>query len=80
MYAIEDKIKAKFGLDADITRTANLTLIRVLGIDSYSLAKWIYEEFDNIKVSVKQREGYKFSNLEWVKIEYNDKKEFTLTY
>jgi len=43
--------------------------IRINGIDNVSLAKYILEECKELKVTVKEREGYKFSDLGWVQVE-----------
>lgn len=76
---IAKRIKDKFGLKAEVTQASNVMFLKVEGLDNYSLARWIIEEFDNIKVSVKEREGYKILNSEWIKIEKNDNKELILT-
>jgi hypothetical protein len=78
---VHEKIKDKFGFDAEITQSANLMLLRVHGIDNYSLARWIIHEFDDIKVTVKDKDacGYKISNYGWIKIEENKDRELVLT-
>lgn len=76
---IAGHIKEKFGLDAEIEQVSNMILVRVSGLDNYSLARWLYKEFDELKITVKQREGYKFNNLGWIKIEQSFNKEFILS-
>jgi len=76
---IAGHIKDKFGLDAEIEQAANVIFVRVSGLDNFSLARWIDKEFDELKITVKQREGYKFNNLGWIKIEQSFNKEFILS-
>lgn len=72
-------IHEKFGLKVDSSKTANVLFLRINGIDNYSLARWMIEEFDSIKVTVKDKEGYKFSNFGWIKVEESTNKELVLT-
>lgn len=77
---IAETIQDKFGLKAEMAASANLMLIRVPGLDNNSLANWILDEFKDIKVTVKSRAAYQFSDTEWVKIEQTtDGKELVLT-
>jgi len=79
--AIKDYVESQFDVIAESEITANVMYIKVNGLDNNSLAKWIINEFDNCKVYVKQREGYKIHNLGWVKVESSDqiKSELVLT-
>lgn len=79
MKNIISHIEKKFGLPVESQVAANVTYVKVLGLDNYSLARWISEEFDEFKVYVKQREGYKIHQLGWVKVEPSDKSELILT-
>ena len=76
---IAKHIKKKFGLKVEVVCTANLLLTKIPGVDNYSLAKWIYDEFDGLKVTINEREGYKFNNLGWIKIEQSYDKQFILS-
>ena len=62
-----------------VEKTSNMMLIRVPGLDNYSLARYIKEEFDKIRITVNQREGYQFSDFGWIKIERSFDKELVLT-
>ena len=42
------------------------------GIDNVSLAKYILDKTEGYQITVKEREGYKFSDIEWVKVEHSD--------
>lgn len=81
IHKVATRIKEKFGLSAEVTITSNVALLKIKGLDNYSLAKWITEEFDDVKVTVKDRElaGYKISDFGWIKIEKTNKKELILT-
>ena len=68
---IVEKIKDKFGLEAEVTEAANILMLRVQGLDNLSLANWIKEEFSDVYVSVKSRRSFEFSNDGWIKIEKN---------
>lgn len=81
IHKVATRIKERFGLSAEVTIASNIALLKVKGLDNYSLAKWITEEFDNVKVTVKDREiaGYKISDFGWIKIEQTNNKELVLT-
>ena len=68
---IVEKIRDKFGLEAEVTEAANILMLRVQGLDNLSLANWIKEEFSDVYVSVKSRRSFEFSNDGWIKIEKN---------
>jgi len=68
---IVEKIKDKFGLEAEVTEAANILMLRVQGLDNLSLANWIKEEFSNVYVTVKNRRTFEFSDTGWIKIEKN---------
>ena len=75
---IKDHINRAFGVNAEVETTANLILIRVKGIDTCSLAKWLAVEIDNIKISTRHNDGYHISDMNWIKIEQNDNKKSTI--
>jgi hypothetical protein len=64
-----NKINESFKLNVQYEIDSDVLLLKLLGIDNCSLARWIVNEFDNIKVEVKELEGYKFSNDGWIRIE-----------
>ena len=66
---ISDIIRNNFGLVPDVVIDNDVVLLRIKGIDNVSLAKYILDKTDKIKITVKEREGYKFSDIEWIKIE-----------
>lgn len=68
---IVEKIKGKFGLEAEVTEAANILMLRVQGLDNLSLANWIKEEFSDVYVTVKNRRTFEFSDTGWIKIEKN---------
>jgi hypothetical protein len=69
---IQDRIKEKFGLEAEVVEASNVLFLRVQGLDNVSLAEWIRVEFHKTYVSVKNRRTFEFSNDGWIKIEKND--------
>ena len=72
MIEIQDRIREKFGLEAEVVEAANVLFLRVQGLDNLSLAEWIRIEFHNVYVSVKNRRTFEFSDDGWIKIEKND--------
>ena len=72
-------VEHRFQLPAVKEITSNMMLIKVNGLDNYSLAKYIYDNVDKVKVSVKEKEGYKFNNLGWVKVEISNENLFVQT-
>ena len=76
MTEIQDRIREKFGLEADVVEAANVLFLRVKGLDNLSLAEWIKKEF-NVYTSVKNRRTFEFSDDGWIKIEKNDNSRTT---
>lgn len=68
MIEIQNKIKEKFGLEAEIVEASNVLFLRVQGLDNVSLSDWIKQEF-NVYTSVKNRRTFEFSDDGWIKIE-----------
>ena len=68
---IIERIKEKFGLEADVVEASNILMLRVQGLDNLSLANWIKEEFSDVYVTVKNRRTFEFSDTGWIKIEKN---------
>ena len=64
-----------FGFEPQTSLRGDVLYIRVKGIDNVSLAKYILDKTDNYKITVKEREGYKFSDIEWIKIEPSETSE-----
>jgi len=54
---------------------SNILLIRVRGLDSVSLSKYILENFDDLKVTTNKQS---INNFGWIKIEKNYKNELVL--
>lgn len=65
-------IKCNFGFQPETKYENDSLFIRVSGIDNVSLAKYISEKINYLKITVQEREGYKFSDLGWIKIEKQD--------
>jgi hypothetical protein len=72
LFDILKKVKESFdGFDIEHELASNILLLKVKGLDSCSLAKWIRQEFTDAKVTVKELQEYKFSDASWIKVEYN---------
>jgi hypothetical protein len=65
---VKSHIFNSFGLDSE---TSNRNYVKVYGMDTYSLARWISEEFNNVKVT--------FDGSEWIKVEPSTLTEFIIT-
>jgi hypothetical protein len=76
---VVDLVKEKFDVYVEQEVASNVMFIKVAGLDNYSLARYILENFKKIKITVKEREGYKFSDSEWIKIEESNNNELVLT-
>lgn len=76
---IVDLVKEKFDVYVEHEISSNVMFIKVAGLDNYSLARYILETYKELKITVRDREGYKFSDSDWIKIELSDKKELILT-
>jgi hypothetical protein len=69
MDSIKSRIEEKFQLQPEILKVNDKIFVKVLGLDNLSLAKWLQEEFSELKIDVKQTAAYEFSNDGWIKIE-----------
>lgn len=68
-----------FGLEVITETLDDCMLLKINGIDNNSLAKHIVKRLDGLKVLVREREGYKFGNNGWIKIQkHNNKKSILL--
>jgi hypothetical protein len=76
---VVDFVEQKFELPVVSQIVSNMMLIKINGLDNYSLAKYIYDNLDGLTVTVKEKEGYKFNNLGWVKVERSNNREFIQT-
>jgi hypothetical protein len=76
---IVNLVKEKFDVYVEQEVSSNVMFIKVSGLDNYSLARYILENYNQLKVTVKEREGYKFSDSDWIKIELSNKNELILT-
>jgi hypothetical protein len=77
LISISERIKDRFGLEAEVVEASNVLFLRVQGLDNVSLADWIRVEFHNTYVSVKNRRTFEFSDDGWIKIEKNDNSRTT---
>jgi hypothetical protein len=68
-------VKNKFELEVESIVTANVLLLKIQGVDNYSLAEYIYDNLDGVTVSVCSHEKYRYSNLGWIKVEISDNKQ-----
>lgn len=75
-----DLVKNNFGFEPEIKYENDVLSIRVGGVDNVSLAKYIREKINYLKITVHEREGYKFSDMEWIKIEEQDKEHSQVVY
>jgi hypothetical protein len=73
---IQDRIREKFGLEADVVEASNVLFLRVQGLDNVSLSEWIKQEF-SVFTSVKNKKTFEFSDDGWIKIEKNDNSRTT---
>ena len=73
-------INKNFGFEPEIKYEKNVLFIRVGGIDNVSLAKYIIEKINYLKITVQEREGYKFSDLGWIKIEKQESEHSKIVY
>ena len=69
---VKSFLEEKFEIKAEASIVENIMLIKMNGLDNNSLAKYIVQNFEGLKVSVKEKEGYKFGNNGWIKIEKNN--------
>jgi hypothetical protein len=67
--SIKSRIEEKFQLQPEILKINDKIFVKVLGLDNLSLSKWLQEEFNELKIDVKQTAVYEFSNDGWIKIE-----------
>lgn len=69
---VKSFLEEKFEIKVEASIVENIMLIKMNGLDNNSLAKYIVQNFEGLKVSVKEKEGYKFGNNGWIKIEKNN--------
>ena len=75
---VVELIKDNFDVYVEHEMLSNVMFLRVEGLDNDSLARYIVDNFKEVKVTVKQKENYQFSS-DWIKVEYSDEKELVLT-
>ena len=75
---VVELIREKFDVYVEHEMLSNVMFLRVEGLDNDSLARYIVDNFKEVKVTVKQKESYQFSS-DWIKVEYSDGKELVLT-
>jgi len=73
-------VKNNFGFEPEVKYEKNVLFIRVGGTDNVSLAKYIREKINYLKITVQEREGYKFSDSEWIKIEKQENEHSQVVY
>lgn len=71
-------VKDAFDVYVEHEISSNVMFLKVEGLDNMSLAKYIVDNFKEIKVTVKEKENYQFSS-DWIKIESSDEKELIMT-
>ena len=69
-----------FGFNPQTSLKGDILYIRVKGIDNVSLAKYLLDKTEKYRITVKEREGYKFSDIEWIKIEHSDVPEIVYAH
>ena len=65
---IAESVYEAFKLDPEIKKEGDVTLLRVQGLDSLSLAQWIKKEYPKFEVNYKEHLGYQFSDDDWIGI------------
>ena len=65
---VVNHIEKNFQLKCKTISNNDSLLVKILGIDNCSLAKWIRSEFTDVSVYVKEHKGYKFSDEGWIKL------------
>lgn len=68
---VVELVNKKFGASVNYELASNLLLIRIKGLDSYSLGKYIQETFSDFRVTTEKHRPHKFSDSEWIKVEYD---------
>ena len=79
MFSDVINVVEQFGFVPQTSLKNDALYIRVKGIDNVSLAKYILDKTENYKITVKEREGYKFSDIEWIKIENSETSQLHFT-
>ena len=75
---VVELIKDNFDVYVEHEISSNVMFLKVEGLDNTSLARYIVDNFKEVKVTVKEKESYQFSS-NWIKVEYSDDKELVLT-
>jgi hypothetical protein len=75
---VVELIKEKFDVYVEHEIASNVMFLKVEGLDNDSLARYILDNFKDVKVTVKEKEKYQFSS-DWIKIEASNEKELVLT-
>ena len=75
---VVELIKDNFDVYVEHEISSNVMFLKVEGLDNTSLARYIVDNFKEVKVTVKEKESYQFSS-DWIKVEYSDDKELILT-
>ena len=75
---VVELIKDNFDVYVEHEISSNVMFLKVEGLDNTSLAKYIVDNFKEVRVTVREKESYQFSS-DWIKVEYSDEKELVLT-
>ena len=75
---VVELIKDNFDVYVEHEISSNVMFLKVEGLDNTSLARYIVDNFKEVKVTVKEKESYQFSS-DWIKVEYSEDKELVLT-
>ena len=67
---IVESIWEAFHLEPEVKKEGDVTLLRVQGLDSLSLAQWIKSKYPKLEIDYKEHLGYQFSDDDWIKIKY----------
>ena len=75
---VVELIKDNFDVYVEHEISSNVMFLKVEGLDNTSLARYIVDNFKEVRVTVREKESYQFSS-DWIKVEYSDDKELVLT-
>lgn len=67
---IAESVYEAFKLQPEVKKEGDVTLLRVQGLDSLSLAKWIKSKYPKLEVNYKKHLGYQFLDDDWIGIKY----------
>jgi len=62
-------IEDVFGVKVESKEINNILFLKVHGIDTLSLSKWLSDKFSDIDIGIKYRRLDKFSDTDWIIVE-----------